>query len=111
VRVSSDLYEEYRRLPGRVSSDPGAIAAAFHTLPDGTAGPTFVMEKLDDGTWDYLALDETGTVLSDADPTLCQRCHTEAPSGSLFGIPRRFLLEDVASGAAGAGGAGGGGPT
>jgi hypothetical protein len=105
VRVSSDLAEEYRRLPGQVSSEPGAVAAAFHTLPDGTPGPTFVMEKLPDGSWDYLAVDDSGTALSSSDGSLCQRCHTEAPSGALFGIPARFLLADEPSGEGGAAGA------
>ena len=106
VRVSSDLVEEYQRLPGQVSPAPGAIAAEFHTLADNSPGPTFVMEKLPDGTWEFLALDETGTVLPDSNPTLCQRCHTEALSGSLFGIPAKFRQNDAPAGAGGAPAAG-----
>ncbi len=63
------------------------------------------MERLESGSWDFLPLDDTGTVLEDADPTLCQRCHTEAPSGALFGLPPRFLSESGMIGAGGEGGA------
>lgn len=104
VRISANLTEQYALLPGRVSVPPGAIAAAFHTAEDGTPAPTFVMERLPDGTWDYLALDAQGVVLPGADLSLCGRCHAESPSGSLFGLPAS-ARPPAEPGAGGAGGA------
>ena len=59
------------------------LAELSHTA----SGNGYVMRK-SAGVWSYFELDAQGTVLASGTPPLCVGCHAQAPSDSVFGLPR-----------------------
>lgn len=87
IRVSADVADSYRGLRPGLVLPTGTIVAAFHTdAKTGSPGPVFVMERQAD-RWKYSALDADGRA-TEHGLSLCERCHAEAPTNGLFGLPR-----------------------
>ncbi|MCC6900336.1 MAG: hypothetical protein IT377_15265 [Polyangiaceae bacterium] len=86
--MSESMVESYRALRPGLTVPDGALIAAFHTDErTGAAGPVYVMERVGQG-WKYSAFDADGRATEHGALALCERCHAEAPSGGLFGLPR-----------------------
>jgi hypothetical protein len=87
VRVSPDGVDAYRALLPSTRFPPGTITAAFHKdATTGKPGPIYVMEKREDG-WRYAVYGPDGSAVEHGLLELCERCHAESRSDSLFGLP------------------------
>jgi len=94
VRVQPDALEEYVAHGSRASLPPGTIIAAFHRdSRRGQPGPVYVMTRTTAG-WTYGAYEPSGFAAEHGVLGLCERCHLEAPSGGLFGLPRETPPRD-----------------
>jgi hypothetical protein len=86
--VSESARASYVALRPDLELPDGAIIAAFHRdAKTGQPGPVYVMTR-DRGAWKYAVFDAGGRASEHGPLTLCERCHAEAPSGGLFGLPR-----------------------
>lgn len=87
VRVDASSRDAYvTLLPGTALAD-GALLAAFHHDPKrGQPGPIYVMEKLG-GAWRFSVVGADGKLERSGELELCQRCHAEAVSDQVFGLP------------------------
>ena len=89
VRVSPDQALRYRDLVDGVRFPVGTIIAGFpNARLTHSAGPVSVMQKITQNSWEFLLLRPSGEVVQRARAGLCQRCHAEALTDSLFGLPR-----------------------
>ena len=82
--VARDAY--LALLPGKEMPLGSIVVELLHDSESGRAGPAFTMQKLAPGRWQYAVVEQDGTVLTSA-TTLCRRCHAEAVSDQLFGLP------------------------
>jgi hypothetical protein len=84
VRVNDLARESYVGLvTDTLFPDGSLLAELSHT----GSGHGYVMRKTA-GVWSYLELDPQGTLLADGILPLCVGCHGQAPSDSVFGLPR-----------------------
>jgi hypothetical protein len=89
VRANSVARPGYEALQPGCSLPPGSILFETVTDLEGSGQEEhYVMEKAPDGGWRFLVLSREGVIESQANVTLCQRCHAEAPSDHVFGLPR-----------------------
>ncbi len=88
VRVNPESRDAYiALLPGTTLAD-GTLIAAFHHDPRrGRPGPVYVMEK-SGGAWRFSIVSPEGMVEQSGELELCRRCHAEAVSDHVFGLPR-----------------------
>jgi hypothetical protein len=90
VRTDPASRERYLAMQRDVEWPTGTLIAAFHRdKKNGRPGPIYVIERRTNG-WAYLAFDAEGRPAEPGTLGLCQRCHEEAPSGALFGLPREL---------------------
>jgi len=88
VRASESARAGYSSLGPHSTFPDGSLVAAFHKdAKTGRPGPVYVMER-QSGAWKYLAFDPGGRPAEHGVLTLCERCHSESPSGALFGLSR-----------------------
>lgn len=89
VRVDEIARPVYQALlPGTVFAD-GTVIAAFHHDPEhGRTGPIYVMEKVE-GRWRYSIVGSDGRQRQQSSLELCARCHAEAVSDHVFGLPEK----------------------
>ncbi len=83
VRVSPESRDAYLSLRPGVTLPDGAVVAALHH-----DGPIYLMEKRD-GRWTFHILGDDGRPTEHGPLALCARCHAEAQTDMLFGLPRR----------------------
>jgi hypothetical protein len=87
TRVSPPARAAYLSLVTDSKLPAEAVIAATHVeLPDGVAGPTYVMERRG-GAWRYLVVDGGGFIRRRA-PRECAGCHAGGVAEGLFGPPR-----------------------
>lgn len=71
---------------GCVTLVPGAVVvSSLSDSPDGVASEHYVMERKANG-WGYFVVGPEGTVRR-GESERCARCHAEAPSDEVFGVP------------------------
>ena len=73
--IGATLIMVHRERRGGESGDGGAA--------DGSAGPTFRMQKTESG-WRYATVSKTGTLLAEGTPDNCVGCHEDAPRDHVF---------------------------
>lgn len=87
VHVSPDAMPRYLSHTRGSSFEPGTTIVMLHRKRSNrTPGPVHVMVR-GQRDWDYLVLDAQGAVEQRGQLPLCQRCHSEAVSDSVFGAP------------------------
>ena len=87
VHVSPDAMPRYLAHSRGSSFEPGTTIVMLHRKRSNrTPGPVHVMVR-GQRDWDYLLLDARGVVEQRGQLQLCQRCHGEAVSDSVFGAP------------------------
>ena len=88
VRVSPDDRDAYVNLRSGTELGVGAVVAQFQQDPArAEPGPVFVMIKQSADAWQYLIVDTTGRIEHRGESPLCERCHAEAVTDRLFGLP------------------------
>ena len=89
VRVSPEARAAYLGLEPASELPVGAVVAQFQHDPvaDRPAG-VFVMVKQTREQWQFMALDAGGRIRDPDRAQLCRRCHADAASDYLFGLPR-----------------------
>jgi hypothetical protein len=94
VRVQPDALGDYVAHGSRATMPLGTVVAAFHRdARRGQSGPVYVMTRAASG-WTYTAYEPSGFAAEHGVLALCERCHLEAPSGGLFGLPRETPPRD-----------------
>ena len=84
IRVNDAARASYATLvTDSVFPDGSLLAELSHT----GSGNGYVMRK-SAGAWSYFELDPQGAVLASGALPLCAGCHSQAPSDSVFGLPR-----------------------
>jgi hypothetical protein len=84
VRVNEIARAAYIGLVTDTVFPDGSLLAE---LSHGASGHGYLMRK-SAGTWRYFELDAQGVVLASGALVLCAGCHAQAPSDSVFGVPR-----------------------
>jgi hypothetical protein len=94
VLVTPTASDTYAGLTRSSHFATGAVLAKKHTEKDSHApGPIFVMIKHDPGyfpeggDWEYLVTDPEGWIEDRGAIASCARCHAEATSNWVFGLP------------------------
>jgi hypothetical protein len=88
-RVAPGSTEVYRAAVPGTRFPAGFTVGVLHIERDsGAEHSLFAMEKRSDGRWDYVVADRSGVIRERGRLALCERCHAEAPSDGLFGLPR-----------------------
>jgi hypothetical protein len=87
VHVTPDALERYRSHVRGASFEPGTVIVMLHRKRSNrTPGPVHVMVR-GERDWAFLVLDPAGAIQERGELPLCQRCHAEAVSDSVFGAP------------------------
>jgi hypothetical protein len=73
-------------LPGTTLPDGSVLVALHHDPKLGRPGPIYVMEKIG-GAWEFLVVTADGKLERRGELELCRRCHAEAVSDHVFGLP------------------------
>lgn len=81
--------QSYQQLSTGSELPVGTTIVQLHQDKQGSAGPIYVMEKLQTG-WSFSELDPLGHLLREGALANCARCHAEGVADSLFG-PLRVL--------------------
>ncbi len=88
IHVSPDAKETYQQLLPGATLPVGAVVAELQQDPaSGQPGLSYVMTKLDADRWEFMLVRANGQILERGDVPPCARCHAEATSDSLFGVP------------------------
>jgi hypothetical protein len=94
VRITPAARDAYRDLTPGTEVPVGTLVAQLQE-----PGPVFVMHKIAPDQWQFLELAADGRPAAEDRSALCQRCHAEAVSDQLFGLPPQTTRPD--GGAAG----------
>lgn len=87
VHVEPQHERAYRELVAEHPFPAGAtLWVQLFDAKSGDLGPIYVMHKADT-KWDFTQLNAAGLIVKGAVET-CRRCHSEAPTDHLFGLPR-----------------------
>lgn len=67
--------------------EPGAVIVEALLSPDGTASVLYGMSRGETNAWAFSVTTDAGLPLPD-NLAACERCHADAPSDGLYGVPR-----------------------
>jgi len=87
VRVSEDSRAAYQDLVTDHVFPDGTLVAQLPHATGREAGHGYAMRKTA-GAWAFFELDPQGGVLASGPDLPCARCHAQAASDHLFGLPR-----------------------
>jgi hypothetical protein len=89
VRTPPASLQHYRDLTLGGEVPPGFRVAAFHIDEStGGPGPIYAATRQIDGMWHYVLADGAGGLIEEGALPVCARCHDEAPTHGLFGLPQ-----------------------
>jgi hypothetical protein len=91
VRVTPAARETYLNLVAD-SEFPDGTSIAQISRDKARNQPIYVLQ-LRAGIWQFLVLDQRGAIAEQGQIPACVRCHLEAPSSPLFGVPRTAKRE------------------
>ncbi len=72
---------------GLVTDTVFANGAGLIELPHSPGADNGLGMLKEDGGWQFIELDARGGVLGSGAPSRCVRCHIQAPSDEVFGLP------------------------
>ena len=88
VRVSAAARDAYLRLTPGVRLPMGTVVAQFqYSQPNNNLVQVFAIQKLADARWQFSVVQPDGRLVEEGNLRLCLRCHAEAVSDHLFGLP------------------------
>lgn len=87
IHVNPEALPKYMSHSRGASFEPGTTIVMLHRKRSNRMpGPVHVMIR-GRRDWEYLLLDSSGVIQERGQLPLCQRCHSEAVSDSVFGAP------------------------
>jgi hypothetical protein len=88
IRASPAILDAYRTVvAGRVFAEGTSIAAFHRSRETGAPGSIYAMTKRGADRWEFVVVEPEGRITARGDLALCARCHSEAASDYLFGVP------------------------